>query len=81
MNGCLNKGSCIFDQEKETFACSCKQPWGGERCELGKPILCNFIHSEIVICFSFSFRNVYWYGKISLQFKRLYVYIYYNQFD
>ena len=57
MNGCLNKGSCIFDQEKETFACSCKQPWGGERCELGKPILCNFIHSEIVICFSFSIRN------------------------
>ena len=39
MNGCLNKGSCIFDQEKETFACSCKQPLGGERCELGKPIL------------------------------------------
>ena len=64
MNGCLNKGSCIFDQEKETFACSCKQPWGGERCELGKPILCNFIHSEIVICFSLSFRNLYWYGDI-----------------
>ena len=75
MNGCLNKGSCIFDQEKETFACSCKQPWGGERCELGKPILCNFIHSEIVICFSLSFRNLYWYGNISLRFKRLYVYI------
>ena len=73
MNGCLNKGSCIFDQEKETFACSCKQPWGGERCELGKQ--CNFIHSEIVICFSFSFRNVYWYDNISLQFKRFYVYI------
>ena len=36
MNGCLNKGSCIFDQEKETFVCSCKQPWRGERCQLGK---------------------------------------------
>ena len=36
VNGCLNKGSCIFDQEKETFVCSCKQPWRGERCELGK---------------------------------------------
>ena len=36
MNGCLNKGSCIFDQEKEAFVCSCKQPWRGERCELGK---------------------------------------------
>ena len=75
MNGCLNKGSCIFDQEKETFACSCKQPWGGERCELRKPILCYFIHCEIVICFSLSFRNLCWYGNISLQFKRLYVYI------
>ena len=52
MNGCLNKGSCIFYQEKETFGCSCKQPWRGERCELGKPMLCNFIHSKIVICFS-----------------------------
>ena len=76
MNGCLNKGSCIFDQEKETFVCSCKQPWRGKRCELGKRTLCSFIHSKIVICFSLSFGNLYCYGRISLPwFKRLYVYI------
>ena len=53
MNGCLNKGSCIFDQEKETFVCSCKQPWGGERCELGKPILCNLFTARSLFVFHF----------------------------
>ena len=55
MNGCLNKGSCIFDQEKETFACSCKQPWGGERCELRKPIsiLCNLFTARALFVFHY----------------------------
>ncbi|CAH3123432.1 unnamed protein product, partial [Porites lobata] len=43
VNGCLNKGSCIFDQEKETFACSCKQPWRGERCELVQHSSCEAV--------------------------------------
>ena len=55
MNGCLNKGSCIFDQEKETFACSCKQPWGGERYELRKPIsiLCNLFTARALFVFHY----------------------------
>ena len=34
MTGCLNGGSCLFDNKKETITCSCKQPWSGEKCEL-----------------------------------------------
>ena len=56
MNGCLNKGSCIFDQEKETFACSCKQPWGGERCELRKPILCNLFTARSLFVFHYHLK-------------------------
>ena len=33
---CLNGGSCLFDKEKEAFACSCNLQWSGEKCELGK---------------------------------------------
>ena len=36
MAGCLNGGSCLFDKEKEAFACSCNPQWSGETCELGK---------------------------------------------
>ena len=32
MTGCLNGGSCLFDNEKEAFSCSCRQPWSGENC-------------------------------------------------
>ena len=32
MTGCLNGGSCLFGNENETFSCSCKQPWSGEKC-------------------------------------------------
>ena len=39
MTGCLNGGSCVFNEEKETFACACKVPWSGEKCELGKTVL------------------------------------------
>ena len=37
MTECLNGGYCSFDKEKASFACSCKQPWTGEKCEQGKP--------------------------------------------
>lgn len=47
MTGCLNGGSCVFNKEKETFACVCKVPWRGEKCELGKTVVL-FISS----CFS-----------------------------
>ncbi len=33
MTGCLNGGSCVPDERKETFSCSCKLPWTGEKCE------------------------------------------------
>ena len=36
MSGCLNRGSCSFDEEKDSFACSCKPPWSGKKCERGK---------------------------------------------
>ncbi|XP_078383929.1 uncharacterized protein LOC144666378 [Oculina patagonica] len=33
MTGCLNGGSCVPDERKETFSCSCKLPWTGDKCE------------------------------------------------
>ena len=36
MAGCLNGGSCLFDKEKDAFACSCNPQWSGGKCELGK---------------------------------------------
>ena len=33
MTGCLNGGSCVSDEKKQTFSCSCKQPWTGDHCE------------------------------------------------
>ena len=55
MTGCLNGGSCLLDTKKESFSCSCKLPWSGQRCEekLSKPLVqsvctyvffCLFIH-------------------------------------
>ena len=35
MAGCLNGGSCLFDKEKDAFACSSNPQWSGES-ELGK---------------------------------------------
>ena len=32
--GCRNGGSCLFDKKKETFSCSCKLPWSGEKCDV-----------------------------------------------
>ena len=32
MTGCLNGGSCLFDEKKDTFSCSCKLLWTGEEC-------------------------------------------------
>ncbi|XP_078368538.1 uncharacterized protein LOC144652398 [Oculina patagonica] len=34
MTGCLNGGTCLFDEKKETFSCSCKLPWTGKKCEV-----------------------------------------------
>ena len=36
MTGCLNGGSCSFNEEKDSFSCSCKLPWSGENCERGR---------------------------------------------
>ena len=41
---CLNGGSCLFDEGKDTFACSCSQQWSGEKCEMeGKSKLFLFL--------------------------------------
>ncbi|XP_073252154.1 uncharacterized protein [Porites lutea] len=34
MAGCLNGGSCLFDERKDAFACSCSPQWRGEKCEM-----------------------------------------------
>ena len=41
MTGCLNGGSCLLDKKRETFACSCKLSWSGQRCEVNssEPLL------------------------------------------
>ena len=39
LKGCLNGGSCVFNEGKQTFACACKVPWSGEKCELGKTVV------------------------------------------
>ena len=36
MAGCLNGGSCLFDQGKDAFACSCSPQWRGEKCKIGR---------------------------------------------
>ena len=44
MTGCLNGGSCLFDERKDTFACSCSRQWSGEKCEMeGKSKLFLFL--------------------------------------
>ena len=42
VTGCLNGGSCFFDNDKETFVCSCILSWRGERCELGRRAINSF---------------------------------------
>ena len=36
ITSCLNGGSCLPNNKKQTFSCSCEQPWAGERCEVKK---------------------------------------------
>ncbi|KAL9965175.1 hypothetical protein ACROYT_G028938 [Oculina patagonica] len=36
ITSCLNGGSCLPNNEKQTFSCSCKPPWTGETCEVSK---------------------------------------------
>ena len=36
ITSCLNGGSCLPDNEKQTFLCSRQQPWTGDRCEVKK---------------------------------------------
>ena len=52
MTGCLNGGSCFFDNEKETFVCSCILSSSGERCELGRRAINSFQYS------CFSYKNI-----------------------
>ena len=43
MNGCLNGGSCMSDETKQTFSCICKQPWTGDNCEKTGEIIFYFL--------------------------------------
>ena len=42
MAGCLNGGSCLFDEGKDTFACSCNPQWRGERCHMDKVLVLTY---------------------------------------
>ena len=33
MTGCANGGSCVSNEEKQTYSCVCKFPWTGDNCE------------------------------------------------
>ena len=33
-SGCFNGGSCLPNGEKQTYSCSCKLPWTGDRCDI-----------------------------------------------
>ena len=52
VTGCLNGGSCFFDNDKETFVCSCILSWRGERCELGRRAINSFQFSCL------SYKNI-----------------------
>ena len=52
VTGCLNGGSCFFDNDKETFVCSCTLSWHGERCELGRRAINSFQFSCL------SYKNI-----------------------
>ena len=51
MTGCLNGGSCLLDKKRETFACSCKLPWSGQRCDVdsSEPLLSFRVFCFIII--------------------------------
>ena len=34
MTGCANGGSCVSNEEKQTYSCVCKKQWTGEKCEV-----------------------------------------------
>ena len=46
MAGCLNGGSCLFDEGKDTFACSCNPQWRGETCHMGKVLVLTYTFLE-----------------------------------
>ena len=50
MTSCLNGGSCLLDKKRKTFACLCKLPWSGQRCEVNssEPLL-SFRVSRFII--------------------------------
>ena len=67
MTGCLNGGSCFFDNENETFRCSCKFPWTGERCDLGK------LTSNFAKCYFYQKKKNF--GQSSNVFKEKFIVI------
>ncbi|KAL9989199.1 hypothetical protein ACROYT_G003722 [Oculina patagonica] len=34
MTCCLNGGSCVSNEKKQTYSCVCKKPWTGDKCEV-----------------------------------------------
>ncbi|KAL9961956.1 hypothetical protein ACROYT_G031001 [Oculina patagonica] len=55
MTGCLNDGSCLFDDQKQTFSCSCKPPWTGDRCEVKLGAECSLYTVDVEADRSVSF--------------------------
>ena len=34
ITGCARDGSCVSNEEKQTYSCVCKRPWTGQKCEV-----------------------------------------------
>ncbi|XP_078347641.1 uncharacterized protein LOC144632787 [Oculina patagonica] len=39
VTGCLNDGSCVSNEKKQTYSCVCKKPWTGVKCEVQMDIV------------------------------------------
>ena len=46
MTGCANGGSCVSNEEKQTYSCVCKKPWTGDECEVGEYRYYNALKQE-----------------------------------
>ncbi len=69
MTSCLNGGSCVPDERKETFSCSCKLPWTGEKCEtkIGKELqICTNV---VWSCLHIARLSKIWFRLLGSKFK------------
>ena len=49
MTGCLNGGSCLSNEKKQTYSCMCKKPWTGVKCEVKIGKKCFTLHESSTV--------------------------------